>query len=951
MVQKIKIYNPFTQKESKVDPYGRTAKKIYKYLIDTGSDANSVLPDNLTYNNGRFIRVKPVIDVSNVRRITYQTVRGAVGDQESTMPYFRKMMKSYAGQTIKLVKRFPEGEADIDDDGKASFSVIEMNEISETVSIPKVNSGFSKWWEKNSFFFWLDSIVELFGDYNSLIDDPKLQAQLLILTLDKVKKEKFDQYFLDGINHCFFHPIMTWASNCEAEAKSKTAQSRYKTIQKKCSKYLNEFSSGVPENELSNICNDLQISVEIDLPSTLRDDETYIEVESQKKALKKFRFINTRINHIELNEITNKDTYTECNRETLKKLYDECIKNKQFILWKESKAGITEVRDLHQIYRLKDDSSYAEAVKNFEEEYGFNNYRIEKNSNEDLTVFLDDGLNCNQSMTFYPEEFEDEPEKWVDGLGPLNHIDMRKAYTQGHKCSMYQGYLGKITDFRKTDKIEGLGIYQVCNIKFNGCSAIENMKCFHNFQNYPSPELEFYKKLGITFDITAGCWGSSFDMEFPKYMYEQENGLSHYKKWYGCLMRTNSVDRYNFCCDNIEFAQLNAYDSKNCIRYNYDQKTGIVEYKKKYQYHQYQIASFICSYSRISVLEQVLKFKDFNQIISVVVDGIYFKGDVEVNPLFSEKEQKSIKHNMDSEEYVFDYHIEEDDIDEEYAEYRVNNKVEIHLGAGGCGKTHNNLIDKGFVNPLFIAPSWKLARNKKQEYGVESTTFHHVLTSDPDVWRKFYRSFSVFIVDEISMFSHEGRIDLMKRYPEHKIIFCGDVGYQLPPIEGSVFDVDCGLPVFHHTKNYRCECPELAKHLMYMRRLIGDSKIPTIDSEKLVKRMGYEIVDSNSIDYGVEDMILCSTHNQKNKYTERFKHLEKYSVLENSRDYSNGDIIIGSKPEKVRCELRHAFTVHSIQGETAKNKLFIDLDRFRSMKMLYTAMSRAKRKEQIVFIK
>ena len=138
---------------------------------------------------------------------------------------------------------------------------------------------------------------------------------------------------------------------------------------------------------------------------------------------------------------------------------------------------------------------------------------------------------------------------------------------------------------------------------------------------------------------------------------------------------------------------------------------------------------------------------------------------------------------------------------------------------------------------------------------------------------------------------------------------------------------------------------------MYMRRLIGNSKIPTIDSEKLVKRMGYEIVDSNSIDYGVEDMILCSTHNQKNKYTERFKHLEKYSVLENSRDYSNGEIVIGPKPHKVRCELRHAFTVHSIQGETAKNKLFIDLDRFRSMKMLYTAMSRAKRMDQIVFMK
>mgnify|MGYP000719128436 CR=1 FL=1 len=58
--------------------------------------------------------------------------------------------------------------ADIDDDGKASFSVIEMNEISQTVTIPKVNSGFSKWWEKNSYFFWVDSIIELFRKRETL---------------------------------------------------------------------------------------------------------------------------------------------------------------------------------------------------------------------------------------------------------------------------------------------------------------------------------------------------------------------------------------------------------------------------------------------------------------------------------------------------------------------------------------------------------------------------------------------------------------------------------------------------------------------------------------------------------------------------------------------------------------------------------------------------------------
>ena len=58
--QKINIYNPITNKETKVDPYGRTAKNIYKYMFETdGLSPEDILPDDLTYLNGRFIKVKP----------------------------------------------------------------------------------------------------------------------------------------------------------------------------------------------------------------------------------------------------------------------------------------------------------------------------------------------------------------------------------------------------------------------------------------------------------------------------------------------------------------------------------------------------------------------------------------------------------------------------------------------------------------------------------------------------------------------------------------------------------------------------------------------------------------------------------------------------------------------------------------------------------------------------
>ena len=998
--QKINIYNPITNKDTKVDPYGRTAKNIYKIYIDElKSDPTTILPDNLTYLNGRFIKIKPVVNTSNVRRITYNQV--AAVDKGTGMSYLRKVIKSYKGQTVKLVKRYTDFDFTVDPDdteliekikaGKASalekISIIDQVEKDEIFKIPETN--FSKWWNINSVFFWINSDSPLFGNWNDILkEDPKLQSQLLILILDKVSEQNFDQYFLDGITHCVFTPIKDWAIDCLENSKSKSAQKRYKSICKKIDNYVIKYSKGVPEKDISEICNDLQISIDIDLPSTARCEDKFIEIESQKKALKKFKFINTRLNHIELNKVSTKDNYEEVSKEEIKSIYKQKTESGEFILWKESMTcGITQINALDKIYKLETNTGYIKAVNDFEDDYNIRSYAIEKNSNKQLTDFLYDSVNCNQSMTFLPQfnnkysqdyaleavvDYFGNPKEiyekhhtkklaiddeiyndkktihnWIDKIDDLNHIDIRKAYTQGHNCSMYQGYLGKITDFRICDKIVGLGIYKIKNINFNGCYAIEKMKCLHENQSYPSPELEFYKKLGITFDITMGCWGSKFDMEFPSSMLEKEDGLSHYCKWYGCLMKFSEHERYNFNCKDLDFAKLNSYHAKSSsIRYNFDQETGIIEYPKKYQYHKCHIASFITSYSRITMLEQILKFKDFNQIYSVVVDGIYYTGDVEVGSLFSNKEKNSLSNTLWSEEYVPNIGKEKN---YSVGKYRENNRLEVHLGAGGAGKTHNNLIDKGLVNPLFIAPSWKLARNKKKEYGIDSTTFFHLLDEDPDRWRLLYRNYSNFVVDEISMLSNEDKEKLIKRYPEHKIIFCGDIGYQLPPIEGSEFKIG-DIPVVHHKNNYRCECANLQVILNLMRKYIEIGLFGN-NYENFIKKLGFSIIDEKDMDYSIEDMIICSTHKQKDKYTNKYKHLEKYTVLENCRDFSNGDIVIGSKPEKVRCELRHAYTVHSVQGITAINKLFIDIRGLNNMKMLYTAVSRCKRFDQIVFIK
>ena len=982
MVQKQLIYNPFTEKETKIDPYGRTAKKIYKYLIEEeGNFPENILPTDLTLVNGRFKKVKTSVDFSNVKRITYAQLPRDEDGNVQPYSYFYELFKQYKGKTIRIEVKYSNA-FDADEDS------IVMTTMGDTTEVP-AKKGFTTWWNNTSrAMLMIDSDTSVFGSWNEKLQ-PNLQSQLLILTADKVDAENVQQYFLDGITHCVFTPINEWAIVCEDNAKSKSAKGRYKKIQKNIKKYLDIYEKGVPEQDLPEICNKLQIGIEIDVPSTLNNDTKYIEYESQKKPLKKFKFINTRLNHIELNEVSNKSDYEECSGKDLLDIFNEKSVKKEFMMWKESKNGIVQINTTDKVYKLTDKEGYSAAVSEFENDNNLFDYKIEHFSNEKLSDWLLDNVHTNGSINLR-EAVED-----FENYTNLNHIDIRKAYTRGSECSYYKGYLGKITDFRSCDDIVGLGIYQIKNIKYNGNILVERMKILYEGSAYPSPELEYYRSIGITFDIDCGCWGSEIDIDFGDDwgggMFEKEGGVSHYSKWFGCSMKLTTKDRYNFDCKDINFAGLNQYcnDDVN-IRWNYQSEYGIIEYQKKKAYHQAHIASFITSYCRISMMEQLHKFSDIDNIICVVVDGIYYKGDVEVGKLFSDKEQKSF--NMVDDEYLTNTYgyINPDEL----PKYRENNRVELHKGEGGCGKTHYNLTDKGLVDIMFVAPSWKLARNKKREFGVDSTTFFHLLDSDPDNWEPISKFYSTLIIDEVSMLSNEAKEKIINRFDTHKIIFCGDIGFQLPPIEGSLFKPG-NIPVIEHNTNYRCKCKKLYKILKFLRKHLAEG-VDSFSSE-LDEYFGIKVIDKDSINYSVEDLIITSTHKNKDRYTAKYApckeldnminslenklnnnklkpkeikdindsitlfknyrkipyklELEKYSVLENTRDYSNGDIIIGPKPKKVRCEPRHAFTIHSIQGETAENKLFIDMNKMRDLKMFYTALSRANYIEQIILMR
>ena len=98
-------------------------------------------------------------------------------------------------------------------------------------------------------------------------------------------------------------------------------------------------------------------------------------------------------------------------------------------------------------------------------------------------------------------------------------------------------------------------------------------------------------------------------------------------------------------------------------------------------------------------------------------------------------------------------------------------------------------------------------------------------------------------------------------------------------------------------------------------------------------------------------MILTRTNAVKEKYTELFNEYEKYIITNNTLNHSNGEIVYSIPKETgITYKKRHAFTTHSIQGETATNNLYICINEMYNGKMIYTALSRARYYDQIYLL-
>ena len=885
----------------------------------------------------------------------------------------------------------------------------------------------SKWYHDNLTKFQNNSEFMKYNDaeYEDIkLKATEMESKTFIFTkLIKLKPKTIKQSFLNGINHCLLFPILEWAKDGLNNTASKSSKERYQTIITKIQgketqnskyydykdniPYLKKYKFGIPQDDLQYLCDDLRIGLKITQPFC---NTPLVELTSQSKPNKIFKYVNTRLNHVEKNE----NTYTldtihyddlknaiTMSRDDMDKLFTSLYETKEDFIYKKDSIGISIIQTMNTIYKISNE--FLDTCNKFEFDTGLKHCSIDAKKYPELTNFISMGTHFNGTVDFI-EDINKNKQKLVE-CDKIKHIDMTKAYTQFHNCEIYSGFCGKITDFRECDNYKQKGLYFITNLDLSNCNEkfkqlIIKLGWFINDNIYNDTELTMLENYGGKFDVKYGAYGMPLFFKFDNDMTQKKDtdGVPYYSKWTGIKSMTNEkqsiymcprvVKNYNNYGIDSHFTKTKSKTEDNWVKYlqsiqdNTDAQVfydGIsneanIQFDKKYINHIKHITSQILSYQRIIMIEQLMKM-DIEKLIRICVDGIYYKEhDFKIHNSFSVKTKKTFN-NSPCEDYLSslnkngDNHIVEICGTDEYipkAKSRIFYKRELFIGGGGSGKTHMNLTDTGLINVCFIAPSWKLASNKQQEFKNISSTVLYRLIHKPYHVETINR-YNNLIIDEASMITEYDK-QIIFNTTMAKVIFCGDLGYQLPPVvtdKDKTFIaenkkhlmVEMNSSGFDNiqelTTNFRSGgCKKLMKLIKHLREIIKnnpDTEFEGIKTEisKILQTITKKELQTN---YNALDLIICSENILKDEYTNMFEHIEKYRVKNNSRDYKNGSIIYKSV-KNIQKQLQHGFTIHSIQGETATTNLYIDLNRQKSIRMLYTAISRAKNIDQIYLIK
>ena len=312
------------------------------------------------------------------------------------------------------------------------------------------------------------------------------------------------------------------------------------------------------------------------------------------------------------------------------------------------------------------------------------------------------------------------------------------------------------------------------------------------------------------------------------------------------------------------------------------------------------------------MMTEMLKFK-LSDISAVTLDGLYFKG-FPPSDLIPQFRPKPTKTNPYGETLWYSPTA----INENFPPLTAHNTSQFFSGAGGTGKTHKILSNQGFNDPLYVSPTNELARQKREDYRVNSTTLHRLIGERCPTYESQYGTPPVIFIDEITQCEAEFIERAIALHPHSLIFIAGDVDET-----GRHFQCKYGnkiwkptLPVIHFTTDYRSQTHTLKAIKEELREFMKQDPTP-IEIKHYAK--------------------------------EHFHHITKDEAI---KQFTDKDIWIAGTHKYIKTIPNKVHTTHSYQGKTINppSKLYISTDDLFESTMFYTALSRVRHHEQLVFV-
>lgn len=833
------------------------------------------------------------------------------------------------------------------------------------------DSDFTNFWEDGAHMY---SFLKDTADTGAIFSNSTTTIYLASRGTGPTSK----QSFRDGREvHCVLSHIRAYIDSLHDDVRG---QKSINAFNKKFEKYELMFADGVPEDDLTALCDAFNIHIKVKYPLNKKT----VIFGSRVKPRKVLTLTNSRLNHLDpMRDMLN---LTNANRETITR--DELMDIKAqldddkapYMYMKDTTGGIAQIITSSEIYETN--THLKETMKIFEEINNLAHFKICDKKDPAISAFVKQGTHYNNSCLI-----AGRPEFKLNDEDETQHIDKRRAYATYEEHPLYEGFLGKITDMRPTDSIQAVGIYTIADLNLSKCAPKAQQllgKMFKSGGTYPSPDLKYLESHNAKFRVVFGCWGvEPVHIKFQEEMFSKTpEGASYYALAVGKLDCHNLQTRYYMPGTEEYFLNIQN-NSENAVKFFGNGELQI-SMEKDSNLHMGHYTAFVLSYMRLAMLDQLMEM-DLSRVNMVYVDGIYYQPhEFKLLDGFVNKPSDWKKHYKGSKVNLNDRHMRDDEpirdaylsnneknfksyFKRNYAtnqEKRPHFKTELWTGAGGTGKTHKNLTDMGLIKPLYVATSHKLVSEKMAEYKIPGEVFENLINEESRcfVTGKVWKFYNVLIIDEASQIRNCDMERLLSLYPNHKIVVCGDIGYQVAPInpDENINGGDVVAQQFDNviklTKNFRCKCEQLATKLKFLRKAI-DSRTRIHPNDLFVIK-----ADSNTIKpselktlYTENDSIITGTHNAKNNLTSLVKDSvkNKYYVTKRDDKYNVGDIVICEDEPDFKGVLQHAHTIHAVQGLTIKTKLFIDTRRSVSnmdLRLIYTAMSRAQHLKNIYFI-